>query len=73
MLAFGMRRISRGEVGKAGKLKVVFKLGLIQVEYREVDPQARNGKQRHAAFLAELLAQQARTPDATKPALGGLC
>jgi len=40
----------KGEVGLAGKLKVVFKLGLIRVEYREIEPLARNGKLRHAAF-----------------------
>jgi len=67
---------------EAGKLKVVFKHGLIRVEYREVELLARIGKQRNAAFRAgfqqRVLAQQARspkpqTPDATKPALGGLC
>jgi len=72
----------KGEVGLAGKLKVVFKHGLIRVEYREVELLARIGKQRNAAFRAgfqqRVLAQQARspkpqTPDATKPALGGLC
>ncbi|ALI00578.1 hypothetical protein C1X95_09840 [Pseudomonas sp. FW306-2-11AD] len=67
---------------EAGKLKVVFKHGLIRVEYREVELLARIGKQRNAAFRAgfqqRVLAQQApspkpQTPDATKPALGGLC
>ncbi|MGF6153703.1 hypothetical protein [Pseudomonas fluorescens] len=51
---------------EAGKLKVVFKHGLIRVEYREVELLARIGKQRNAAFRAgfqqRVLAQQARSP-----------
>lgn len=53
---------------EAGKLKVVFKHGLIRVEYREVELLARIGKQRNAAFRAgfqqRVLAQQARSPNA---------
>ncbi|ROM90744.1 hypothetical protein BK658_25495 [Pseudomonas brassicacearum] len=50
----------------AGELKVVFKLDLIPVEYREIESLARNGKQRNAAFQTgfqqRVLAQQARNP-----------
>jgi hypothetical protein len=56
----------KGGGGLAGKLKIVFKLGLNQVEYREVELLARNGKQRNVAFRAgfqqRVLAQQARNP-----------